>query len=810
MSEVVFKKFLDFLEDHLEENKELISFVKKRYDECSDSFRFSKDFLELTADIQSKIEAEKHRIFVHLKNFLAELKSYRVTTAPNNKRKLVDDVCEGTNKKQCVYNSCSDLSSDSDFFKRNNTKQVNVDSSKKSEKIGREEKNEDSCGKEESISCEKDDQVSPIVEESLSNDSIQSDFKSSDSSDFPTYFSGEQNRKQKSPSVDLISLDSKSPCPASSSNHESASGVNKHTSSNTVLLDCKESSSLDVASDCALDSKAEDVDSDREKEAEESKQNCLDLVSPSPNTLEESASNLSETKEKKKKKGSERQIKRLEKLLDEIDKEIKAANEKELDLEEMETDDSAYLYEDRLQKKFVKVWEKLCELKNQDTKTGRPIERKFHYNGTRYTEVNKKIEKFINKKKIFPDYNDIKNIINHVNTEHKLYLGKTNVEDLAREAFTDVGNQLQERRHRDFILTFGNSQTEAYRVTTDPATYDKNLKKKLDENRKLAKSKLDDIISKYAQKQYDTNAQPEEVDENVLESSSEEEDEEDEIPELDEVMALDDDDEDDDITEIKTAKPSGSVSLQIPPTKDLKVQLEKLVIPTKVQNDINNISDSSASNSYSKTRSRQDRGCKMSAQSQKGKSSSQVLPLLPLHRVVKSDEKSKDASEKIVIDLDSSESEENGVSCSIPIDKVDTPTSTCKEQSLIPLRPRCAVGARNSNTSLSSSTTTSSSSSSGRMFVSSQSNMQLSMEVKTQVQQQQDFDGVSFKIASVASLAYSMNNRTSNSKYFTAQQTNYQSQNYQVTSGSSYGVRSGQKWPATTQSKEVIVLSDSD
>ncbi|XP_052833092.1 actin, cytoplasmic [Octopus bimaculoides] len=57
---------------------------------------------------------------------------------------------------------------------------------------------------------------------------------------------------------------------------------------------------------------------------------------------------------------------------------------------------------------------------------------------------------------------------------------------------------------------------------------------------------------------------------------------------------------------------------------------------------------------------------------------------------------------------------------------------------------------------------------------------------------------------------YSMNNRTSNSEYFTAQQTNYQSQNYQVTSGSSYGVRSSQKWPAIAQSKEVIVLSDSD
>lgn len=43
------------------------------------------------------------------------------------------------------------------------------------------------------------------------------------------------------------------------------------------------------------------------------------------------------------------------------------------------------------------------------------------------------------------------------------------------------------------------------------------------------------MISKYAKKQYETNAQPEEVDDDALDSSSEEEeDETQDIPELDE------------------------------------------------------------------------------------------------------------------------------------------------------------------------------------------------------------------------------------------------------------------------------------
>ena len=43
--------------------------------------------------------------------------------------------------------------------------------------------------------------------------------------------------------------------------------------------------------------------------------------------------------------------------------------------------------------------------------------------GTRYQEINKKVEKFVNKFKVFPDFQDIRDIILVANRKHHLQLG---------------------------------------------------------------------------------------------------------------------------------------------------------------------------------------------------------------------------------------------------------------------------------------------------------------------------------------------------------------------------------------------------
>ncbi|KAK3591447.1 hypothetical protein CHS0354_033446 [Potamilus streckersoni] len=227
-----------------------------------------------------------------------------------------------------------------------------------------------------------------------------------------------------------------------------------------------------------------------------------------------------------RKKGSRRQIEYLEKLLKKLRDKIESIQSKELSLDDLDDEISDYILEDKYQKKFVKVWEKLCQLKERETTTGRPLERKFVYEGTRYPEINTQIQKFINRNKIFPDYHDIKRLVTKANTFFKLNLRPPAIERLAREAFTDVGNQLQQRRIEDFRMNFGSSLTDQCRNSIDPALLDTELRCKLEQNRSVSKNRLDDVINKYAELQYskgdnDDDDEEEEEEEGSSQTSSE-------------------------------------------------------------------------------------------------------------------------------------------------------------------------------------------------------------------------------------------------------------------------------------------------
>ncbi|XP_060593591.1 uncharacterized protein LOC132748066 isoform X3 [Ruditapes philippinarum] len=247
------------------------------------------------------------------------------------------------------------------------------------------------------------------------------------------------------------------------------------------------------------------------------------------------------------KKGSSRQIRKLEALLESIRNQIEKVRLRELDLEDLDSDVSDYLLEDKLQRKFMKVWDKLCELHKAVKNTGRPTDKYFRYQGTRYPDIDRKLEKFINKKKVFPDYHDVRGIIMKVNREKKLHLRSREIDDLSREAFTDIGNQLQKRRTKDFVSTFlpHGSHTESLGLLDDPALLDIELKKKLDANRKSAKSNMDKVMEKYASLQYQVGDKTEE------ESEEEEEEEEEEAAnidvDLDQLSGVDNTDSDKDI-----------------------------------------------------------------------------------------------------------------------------------------------------------------------------------------------------------------------------------------------------------------------
>lgn len=83
-------------------------------------------------------------------------------------------------------------------------------------------------------------------------------------------------------------------------------------------------------------------------------------------------------------RGSRRQIQRLEQLLALYVAEIRRLQEKELDLSELDDPDSTYLQEARLKRKLIRLFGRLCELKECSSLTGRVIEQRIPYRGTRY------------------------------------------------------------------------------------------------------------------------------------------------------------------------------------------------------------------------------------------------------------------------------------------------------------------------------------------------------------------------------------------------------------------------------------------
>uniref|UniRef100_UPI00398F764F death domain-associated protein 6 isoform X2 n=1 Tax=Pristiophorus japonicus TaxID=55135 RepID=UPI00398F764F len=197
--------------------------------------------------------------------------------------------------------------------------------------------------------------------------------------------------------------------------------------------------------------------------------------------------------------GSRRQICYLENLLKVYADEIRRLQERELDLTELEDEDSSYIQEHRLKKKMVKIFEKLCELKSCSSLTGRVIEQRIPFTGTRYPEINRKVERFINKPDHFPDYQDIRNIMHKASVRHTLGLSQRQIQSMAQDVFREVGNRLQERRHLDLVYNFGSHLTDDYKPGKDPAMGDMTLEKRLRSNRSIALGRLNDVVKKYAE-----------------------------------------------------------------------------------------------------------------------------------------------------------------------------------------------------------------------------------------------------------------------------------------------------------------------
>uniref|UniRef100_A0A3Q3J3G7 Death domain-associated protein 6 n=1 Tax=Monopterus albus TaxID=43700 RepID=A0A3Q3J3G7_MONAL len=243
------------------------------------------------------------------------------------------------------------------------------------------------------------------------------------------------------------------------------------------------------------------------KDEEEEKE-----VKPTAEEEKPSTSGLQEEQEAEKKteRAARKQIAYLENLLKVYNDEICRLQRAELSLDDLKTEDSLYIQEQKLKRKMMKIYEKLCELKGCKTLTGRVIEQRIIYNRTRYPEINRRIQRFINSPEAQrnpPDYQDILHQVLRANERHNLCLSRKQLNQIAQEAFRETGIEMQKRRHKDLVYNFGSYLTDSYQLTADPALTDPSLLRKLRSNRELALTRLEEVITVYAMRQEDVEEQ---------------------------------------------------------------------------------------------------------------------------------------------------------------------------------------------------------------------------------------------------------------------------------------------------------------
>ncbi|KAK3737611.1 hypothetical protein QZH41_000729, partial [Actinostola sp. cb2023] len=198
-----------------------------------------------------------------------------------------------------------------------------------------------------------------------------------------------------------------------------------------------------------------------------------------------------------RKRKKKRYIAKLETRLKYIEDEVKRLSKSELSLEEMELADSNYIQESRLKEQFNKVWEKICKLKGRTPNTGRVVEQEIKLKGTNFPAIDRALQKFLKRKRGFPDIFDIRDIVKKANEKHNFGLSPSVLLEIAADLFTDIGNKIQKKRKKDYEYNFGCHLTDNYLSSLDPALNDNALRKKLDENRKVNENALENVFQKF-------------------------------------------------------------------------------------------------------------------------------------------------------------------------------------------------------------------------------------------------------------------------------------------------------------------------
>ena len=118
-----------------------------------------------------------------------------------------------------------------------------------------------------------------------------------------------------------------------------------------------------------------------------------------------------------------RHVKRLEKAIMECGQEISKLEDAEVDLNDLDNENSAYLTLSKFKRRYMQLYRRIAAYKELNSSLERRQDKKFKTEASRIPEINKRIEKRVNNGQ-FPDFMDIFKLYSNYYEEKNLVVKK--------------------------------------------------------------------------------------------------------------------------------------------------------------------------------------------------------------------------------------------------------------------------------------------------------------------------------------------------------------------------------------------------
>lgn len=122
-------------------------------------------------------------------------------------------------------------------------------------------------------------------------------------------------------------------------------------------------------------------------------------------------------------KKTRKRVSQLSEALHKLRKKILKLEVAEVDLDDEYN--SNYLLTERYKKRAYEIYSKICELTGESRNAERIIKKPIKFRGTAYPEFNRRLEKFVNVSKSFPDMFDVQRIMNQSNIDYNYRMSDT-------------------------------------------------------------------------------------------------------------------------------------------------------------------------------------------------------------------------------------------------------------------------------------------------------------------------------------------------------------------------------------------------